>query len=196
MRDEGASICPAFPSTIHRPSRRFARRTRSASFRSRAARRCSRCDGRGRRLRGPTIQIADHQARGRSRADCQPYIERHLRRLRGDSAYEIPYEHPTLEPVLKDTLGTIIFQDQVMEVAEAFAGFTPGEADGLRRAMSRKRSLEMLQRHRERFIGGNRRAAERDGRAGGRQSACGRRVLRALLDSAFHRSFLAPVQAY
>ncbi|MFI5037551.1 MAG: error-prone DNA polymerase, partial [Solirubrobacterales bacterium] len=82
-----------------------------------------------------------------------PYIERR-RRLREDPAYEIPYEHPTLERVLKDTLGTIIFQDQVMEVAEAFAGFTPGEADGLRRAMSRKRSQEMLQRHRQRFIEG------------------------------------------
>ncbi|HTB71554.1 MAG TPA: error-prone DNA polymerase, partial [Solirubrobacteraceae bacterium] len=45
-------------------------------------------------------------------------------------------------------------QDQVMEVAEAFAGFTPGEADGLRRAMSRKRSQEMIQRHRERFVEG------------------------------------------
>jgi error-prone DNA polymerase len=82
-----------------------------------------------------------------------PYIERR-RRLREDSSYEIPYEHPTLEPVLRDTLGTIIFQDQVMEVAEAIAGFTPGEAEGLRRAMSRKRSQEMLARHRERFVTG------------------------------------------
>jgi error-prone DNA polymerase len=82
-----------------------------------------------------------------------PYIERR-RRLREDPAYEIPYDHPALEPVLRDTLGTIIFQDQVMEVAEAFAGFTPGEADGLRRAMSRKRSLQVLQRHRDRFVRG------------------------------------------
>ncbi len=82
-----------------------------------------------------------------------PYIERR-RRLREDPAYEVAYEHPALEPVLRDTLGTIIFQDQVMEVAEAFAGFTPGEADGLRRAMSRKRSQELLQSHRERFVQG------------------------------------------
>jgi error-prone DNA polymerase len=82
-----------------------------------------------------------------------PYIERR-RRLREDPTYEIPYDHPALEPVLRDTLGTIIFQDQVMEVAEAFAGFTPGEADGLRRAMSRKRSLQVLQRHRDRFVRG------------------------------------------
>jgi error-prone DNA polymerase len=82
-----------------------------------------------------------------------PYIERR-RRLREDPAYEVPYEHPALEPVLRDTLGTIIFQDQVMEVAEAVAGFTPGEAEGLRRAMSRKRSQEMLDRHRGRFVEG------------------------------------------
>jgi error-prone DNA polymerase len=82
-----------------------------------------------------------------------PYIERR-RRLREDPEYEIPYEHPTLEPVLRETLGTIIFQDQVMQVAEAFAGFSPGEADGLRRAMSRKRSHELLQHQRERFITG------------------------------------------
>jgi error-prone DNA polymerase len=82
-----------------------------------------------------------------------PYIARR-QRLREDPTYEIPYEHPTLEPVLSETLGTIIFQDQVMEVAEAFAGFTPGEADGLRRAMSRKRSHDLLHSHRERFIEG------------------------------------------
>ncbi|HTA06595.1 MAG TPA: DNA polymerase III subunit alpha, partial [Solirubrobacteraceae bacterium] len=82
-----------------------------------------------------------------------PYIERR-RRLRENPDYEIPYEHPSLEPVLRDTLGTIIFQDQVMEVAQAIAGYTPGEAEGLRRAMSRKRSQELLQSHRERFIAG------------------------------------------
>ncbi len=82
-----------------------------------------------------------------------PYIERR-RRLREDPAYVVRYDHPTLEPVLKETLGTIIFQDQVMQVAEAFAGFSPGEADGLRRAISRKRSREMLKRHREDFIAG------------------------------------------
>jgi error-prone DNA polymerase len=82
-----------------------------------------------------------------------PYIERR-RRLREDPEFVIPYEHPSLEPVLRETLGTIIFQDQVMQVAEAFAGFTPGEADGLRRAMSRKRSHGLLQRYRERFIEG------------------------------------------
>jgi error-prone DNA polymerase len=100
-----------------------------------------------------TIQVAIVRPGPIQGGAINPYIERR-RRLREDPAYVIPYEHPTLEPVLKETLGTIIFQDQVMQVAESFAGFSPGEADGLRRAMSRKRSHEKLGRHRERFIAG------------------------------------------
>src|SRR5262249_9393501 len=57
---------------------------------------------------------------------------------------------------LSETLGTIIFQDQVIEVAMAFAGFSPGEAEGLRRAMSRKRSEAALMAHHDRFIEGAR----------------------------------------
>src|SRR5207248_747041 len=53
-----------------------------------------------------------------------PYIERR-KRLRADPSYRVPYEHPSLEPVLRDTLGAIVFQDQVIEVAMAFAGFYP-----------------------------------------------------------------------
>ncbi|HEY4812134.1 MAG TPA: error-prone DNA polymerase, partial [Solirubrobacteraceae bacterium] len=100
-----------------------------------------------------TIQVAIVRPGPIQGGAINPYIERR-RRLREDPEYEIPYEHPTLEPVLRETLGTIIFQDQVMQVAEAFAGFSPGEADGLRRAMSRKRSHELLQHQRERFITG------------------------------------------
>ena len=51
-----------------------------------------------------------------------PYIERR-KALRADPDFEVPYEHPSLEPVLRDTLGAIVFQDQVLEVAVAFAGF-------------------------------------------------------------------------
>ena len=100
-----------------------------------------------------TIQVAIVRPGPIQGGAINPYIERR-RRLREDPAYEVPYDHPTLEPVLKETLGTVIFQDQVMQVAEVFAGFSPGEADGLRRAISRKRSREMLQRHREDFIAG------------------------------------------
>ena len=108
---------------------------------------------RPRNLEDLTIQVAIVRPGPIQGGAINPYIERR-QRLREDPAYEIPYEHPALEPVLRETLGTIIFQDQVMQVAEAFAGYTPGEADGLRRAMSRKRSREMLQRHRERFLEG------------------------------------------
>jgi error-prone DNA polymerase len=82
-----------------------------------------------------------------------PYIERR-KRLRVDPSYRVPYEHPSLEPVLRDTLGAIVFQDQVLEVAMALAGFSPGEAEGLRRAMSRKRSEAAMALYRERFIEG------------------------------------------
>src|SRR5436190_16692330 len=82
-----------------------------------------------------------------------PYIERR-QRLRADPTYEVPYDHHSLEPVLRDTLGTIIFQDQVIEVAMAFAGFSPGEAEGLRRAMSRKRSAAAIEAHHRRFVEG------------------------------------------
>jgi error-prone DNA polymerase len=108
-----------------------------------------------------TIQVAIVRPGPIQGGAINPYIERR-QRLREDPAYEIPYEHPSLEPVLSETLGTIIFQDQVMQVAEAFAGYRPGEADGLRRAMSRKRSHELLQRQRERFVEGARRHAGAD----------------------------------
>jgi error-prone DNA polymerase len=82
-----------------------------------------------------------------------PYIERRRRR-REDPGFEIPYEHPLLEPVLEDTLGTIVFQEQVIEVAIALAGFSAAQADSLRRAMSRKRSEQAIQEHHDRFIAG------------------------------------------
>jgi error-prone DNA polymerase len=114
-----------------------------------------------------TIQVAIVRPGPIQGGAINPYIERR-RLLRENPAYAIPYEHPSLEPVLAETLGTIIFQDQVMQVAEAFAGFTPGKAEGLRRAMSRKRSHEMIQGQREEFIegalrhvGADRRTAER-----------------------------------
>jgi error-prone DNA polymerase len=99
-----------------------------------------------------------------------PYIERRkaLREMEARTAGQVPrgsggasprlplsfYEHPSLEPVLRDTLGTIVFQDQVLEVAMAFAGFSAGEAEGLRRAMSRRRSEAAIRAYEEKFIEG------------------------------------------
>jgi error-prone DNA polymerase len=82
-----------------------------------------------------------------------PYIERR-QRLRDDPSYEPPADHPLLQEPLRDTLGVIVFQDQVLDVAIHLAGFTVGEAEGLRRAMSRKRSLAALEAYRDRFIAG------------------------------------------
>src|SRR2546423_14001047 len=86
-----------------------------------------------------TVQVALVRPGPIQGGAVHPYIERR-KALRADPEYRVPYEHPSLEPVLRDTLGAIVFQDQVIEVAMAFAGFTPGEAEGLRRAVSRHRS--------------------------------------------------------
>jgi error-prone DNA polymerase len=82
-----------------------------------------------------------------------PYIERRQRR-REDPSYEPPYDHPLLEGPLAETLGVIVFQEQVIEVAIAIAGFSVGEAEGLRRAMSRRRSRDAIESYRERFYRG------------------------------------------
>jgi error-prone DNA polymerase len=100
-----------------------------------------------------TVQVALVRPGPIQGGAVHPYIERR-KRLREDPDYEIPYEDPSLEPVLRDTLGAIVFQDQVLEVAMALAGFSVGEAEGLRRAMSRKRSEAAMLRYRERFIEG------------------------------------------
>src|SRR5829696_26251 len=82
-----------------------------------------------------------------------PYIERRQRR-REDPGYEPPYDHPLLAEPLRETLGVVVFQDQVLDVAIALASFSVGEAEGLRRAMSRKRSEEALLAYRGRFLSG------------------------------------------
>ncbi|HZQ89679.1 MAG TPA: error-prone DNA polymerase [Gaiellaceae bacterium] len=82
-----------------------------------------------------------------------PYIDRR-QRLREDPGYEPPADHPLLAEPLRDTLGVVVFQDQVLDVAIHLAGFTVGEAEGLRRAMSRKRSHAALEAYRERFVAG------------------------------------------
>ena len=82
-----------------------------------------------------------------------PYIDAR-ERLRVDPGYVPPVDHELLREPLRETHGVVVFQDQVLEVAMALAGFTIGEAEGLRRAMSRKRSEEALEAFRERFVEG------------------------------------------
>jgi error-prone DNA polymerase len=82
-----------------------------------------------------------------------PYIDAR-EKLRHDPDYVWPVDHELLREPLRSTFGVVVFQDQVLEVAIALAGFTVGEAEGLRRAMSRKRSHDALEAYRGRFVAG------------------------------------------
>ena len=64
----------------------------------------------------------------------------------------ITYIHPKLRPILEKTYGVVLFQEQVIEIAREIAGFTPGEADRLRRAMSSFRSQAEMDRIGEQFV--------------------------------------------
>jgi error-prone DNA polymerase len=100
-----------------------------------------------------TIQVALVRPGPIQGGAVHPYIDRRAK-LRLDPAFEPPLDHPSLREPLQETLGVIVFQDQVLEVAMALSGFTIGEAEGLRRAMSRKRSLEAIEAFRGRFVEG------------------------------------------
>src|SRR5437868_437715 len=77
-----------------------------------------------------------------------PYIHRRQGRE------PVSYAHPLLEPILKETLGVILFQEQILRVAMAVAGFSAAEADKLRRAMSRARSSADMETLRGPFVRG------------------------------------------
>lgn len=57
---------------------------------------------------------------------------------------KIKYPHPSLEPVLKETFGIMIYQEQIMQVAQIMAGFSLGKADILRKAMSKKKESDLI----------------------------------------------------
>ena len=79
-------------------------------------------------------------------------VHPYIRRRRGEEA--ITYLHPRLEPILKRTLGVPLFQEQLMEMAVAIAGFSAAEADELRQAMASKRSAERMMALKERLYRG------------------------------------------
>ncbi len=101
-----------------------------------------------------TVQVALVRPGPIQGGAVHPYIERRKRQRDDPGGFRIPYEHPALERVLEETLGTIVYQEQVLEVAREFAGFTSSQAETLRRAMSRKRSTEAIEEHHQRFIAG------------------------------------------
>jgi error-prone DNA polymerase len=100
-----------------------------------------------------TIQVALVRPGPIQGGAVHPYIERR-QKLREDPSFVPEVDHPSLAEPLRETLGVVVFQDQVLEVAMALAGFTVGEAEGLRRAMSRKRSEEAIEAMRSRFVAG------------------------------------------
>jgi len=78
----------------------------------------------------------------------EPYIKRR------HGLEDVVYDHPILEPILKETYGVILYQEQVIQVASALAGFTPGQADMLRRAMTHRSSIKEMESLRKDFIAG------------------------------------------
>ena len=84
-----------------------------------------------------------------------PYIRRR------NGLDPVVYDHPSMEPALRKTLGVPLFQEQLMQLAVDCAGFSAAEADQLRRAMGSKRSTERMRRLRGRFYDGMRAAARR-----------------------------------
>ncbi len=77
-----------------------------------------------------------------------PYI------MRCQGVEPVTYDHPSLERILGETKGVMVFQEQVLEVSMAVAGFTSGQAESLRRAMSRKRSRDEMEKLRQAFLEG------------------------------------------
>lgn len=66
---------------------------------------------------------------------------------------EVKYLHPSLESILDTTYGTIVFQEQVMQIVQKLGGFSLGEADNLRRAMGKKK-MDVMEENREYFVNG------------------------------------------
>ena len=75
-----------------------------------------------------------------------------LRRRQG--LEPVTYLHPSLEPVLKDSMGVILYQEQVMRIAIEVAGFTPADSDGFRRAMGTWRSTREMEKLHQQFFDG------------------------------------------
>ncbi len=126
-----------------------ARPTPSESFRWSRARRwprcraCSRAASMTSSLKWPLIRPGPIQGHA-----VNPYI----RRRRGDEP--VTYLHPRLEPILQRTLGVPLFQEQLMEMAVAVAGFSPAESDELRQAMAAKRSELRMMKLKSRLYAG------------------------------------------
>ncbi len=79
------------------------------------------------------------------------YIPSFVRRMHGEEA--IAYHHPDLESILGETFGIIVYQEQIIQIASKMAGYSPGDADQIRKAVGKKIQAEIA-RHRQKFIDG------------------------------------------
>ncbi len=80
-------------------------------------------------------------------------VDLYIKRKHGKE--EVSYPHPKLKPILEPTYGVIVYQEQVMQIAQVLAGYSLGDADNLRRAMGKK-DAEKMKVERDRFVGGAR----------------------------------------
>ncbi|MCX6354284.1 MAG: DNA polymerase III subunit alpha [Candidatus Aureabacteria bacterium] len=78
-------------------------------------------------------------------------LDDYVRRKHGQTS--IAYDHPALEPILKDTYGVMLYQEQVIQIAHEIAGFTMPQADNLRRIMGKK-IVEQMEKQQEAFVRG------------------------------------------
>ena len=79
------------------------------------------------------------------------FIDSFIKRKKGEE--EIIYDHPLLEPILKETYGIIVYQEQIMKIAQVISGYTLGQADLLRRAIGKKIKSELMSQ-KDNFIKG------------------------------------------
>ncbi|MCW5840292.1 MAG: DNA polymerase III subunit alpha [Caldilinea sp.] len=79
------------------------------------------------------------------------YIPAFIRRMHGEEPVE--YKHPLLAKILEETYGIIVYQEQIIQLLSELAGYTPGEADLLRRAIGKKKASE-IEKHKKIFIAG------------------------------------------
>ncbi|HLI50357.1 MAG TPA: error-prone DNA polymerase [Thermomicrobiaceae bacterium] len=108
-----------------------------------------------RRLEDLIVQVAIVRPGPITGGALNPYIRQRQRQRRYPGRTIKPaYDHPVLAPILKETAGAILYQEQVLQVAMAMGGFSAGKAESFRRAMSRKRSREAMEGLREEFLAG------------------------------------------
>ncbi len=79
------------------------------------------------------------------------YIPQFIRRLHGEE--QVEYKHPALEPILAETYGICVYQEQIIQILSQLAGYTPGEADLVRRAISKKKASD-IEKHKKIFAEG------------------------------------------